>query len=103
MPVIVGRIIPGPAVSPHSGRLGTTGGAHPVVGHDGQPAVGREVLVLGRDQYGVWGVVAATLTDAAGHYEVSVSAGPNDRFVVVVIGDPGHAEHTRCLGHLEAV
>jgi len=102
VPIVVGKIIPGPAVSASSGVIGTTGTAQVVTGYDGQPAAGRTVLILGRDQYGNWVVVAQTMTDAAGNYAATVNAGPNDRFIAVGIGDPAHGEHTRALGDLEA-
>ena len=74
-----------------------------VTGHDGQPAVGRTVAVIGRDQWGRMVVVAEARTDAAGDFSVDLVAGPNDRFAVVFLGDEAHGEYSRALGSLTAV
>lgn len=96
-------LLPGLPVRVSSRTISTLGGASKVTGWDNQPAAGRPVVLLGRDYLGAWVVVAQTLTDANGDYEFALPAGANDRFVVVVAGDPAHHEYTRALGDLQAV
>lgn len=83
--------------------ISTTGGSIKVTGYDSQPAAGRTVLLLGRNVWGRWAVIAETLTDGNGDYTFSVPAGANDRYVVVGIGNAMFAEYSFALGNMEAV
>ena len=83
--------------------ISTTGGTTPVTGWNGNPAVGRTILLLGKNVWGNWAVIAQTITDGDGNYSFTVPAGERDRFVVVGIGAPEHGEYTRALGELEGV
>ena len=95
-------ILPRPKLMRLSARVLRTAPGAPCVDSNGDPAAGRVVLALGRDQWGIWTVVAAGATDAAGHYQLTIpGAGVNDLFVVVGLGQPG--EYSVALGDLTAV
>ena len=85
-----------------SARTLRTAAGAPCVDSNGDPAANRAVFALGRDQWGGWQVVARTVTDASGHYQLTIpGAGANDQFVVVGVGQSG--EYSVALGDLTAV
>lgn len=93
----------GPPIKVATRTVSTNGGAQKVTGYNGAPAAGRKILLLGLSEWAQWQVKAETVTDSNGDYSFSISAGPNDKFIVVGIGDPNHDEFTRALGEIVGV
>ncbi len=101
-----------PVIIPHSPTsirvralmrsITTLGGVKKVTGFDNLPAYGRKVLLLQRDVFGRWQVVAETTTDSNGDYSFAVNAGDNDRFIVVGVGNDYFSEYSRALGSMRA-
>lgn len=75
----------------------------PITGGNGQPASGREMLLIGRNEWGRWVVVDQTVTDDGGNYSFSVNSGSNDRFLIVGVGSAPLGEYTRALGNMIGV
>lgn len=93
--------LPATQMRPVGRSISTMGGGVKVTGWDGNPAAGRCVLLLGTDYLGAWSLLGVTTVDGDGNYQLAVDGGANDRYVVVVIGDPIHQEYTRALGDLQ--
>ena len=104
MAIVTARPISATTVRPSTRTVATLGGADKVTGWDNQPAAGRTVLLIARNQWGRYEVRGQGVTDVSGDYSITVTgAGPLDVFVVVGIGDPAHGEYSRALGQVMGV
>ena len=104
MAIVTARPISATTVRPSTRTVSTLGGADKVTGWDNQPAAGRTVLLIARNQWGRYEVRGQGVTDVSGDYSITVTgAGPLDVFVVVGIGDPAHGEYSRALGQVMGV
>lgn len=76
----------------------------PVRGADGNPAAGRTILAIGKSVFGVYEIKGQTITDSNGNYILTIAgAGPNDRYILVAIGNNFVAEYTKALGNMTGV
>jgi hypothetical protein len=78
--------------------------ASPVLGADGNPAVGRVVLMVGKNEFATWIIKGSAVIDSSGNYSIAAhGAGPNDKHVLLAIGDFGLGEHARALNNMTGV
>ncbi len=87
-------------LSPRMRRITTTGGAAKVRGANNQPVANRDIILLGKDSFGRFALIATTKTDANGDYTFLVNCGVHDTFIVVGVGSKFFAERTVAIGDL---
>jgi hypothetical protein len=76
---------------------------NPILDANGDLAIGRKIIVLGKDLSGATILVATTLTDNNGNYSVPLYGGLNDKYIIIGVGRNDLNEYSRILGNMTAV